>query len=150
MNAKLAVPIQQALIKMGHLQPAKKIKTDDSTADGFVNNTIKQNQSKAIDMRFYWLKCRQQQQQLNIYWDNGKNKFADYFAKYHSPSHHKAVCSIDLFDQNNELDMQGYIRILNNRGSPSSKCESRQTLVSNDKDVAHANRAILALLALLN
>ena len=91
MNAKLAVPIRQALIEMGHPQPATKIKTDNSTADDFVNDTIKQNRSKAIDMRFYWLKCRQQQQQFDIYWDNGKNNFADYFTKHHSSSHHKAV-----------------------------------------------------------
>ena len=52
MNAKLAIPIRQALIEMGQPQPATKIKTDNSTADGFVNDTIKQNRSKAIDMRF--------------------------------------------------------------------------------------------------
>ena len=55
MNAKLAVPIRQDLIKMGHPQPATKIKTDNSTADGFVNDIIKQNRSKAIDMRFLFL-----------------------------------------------------------------------------------------------
>ena len=59
MNAKLVVPIQQALVKMGHPQPATRIKTDNSTVGGFVNNMIKQNHSKAIDMKFYWLKDRQ-------------------------------------------------------------------------------------------
>ena len=53
MNAKQAVPMRQALIEMGHPQPPTKIKTDNSTASGFVNDTIKQNRSKAIDMRFY-------------------------------------------------------------------------------------------------
>ena len=72
MNAKLAVSIRQALIEMGHPQSATKIITDDCTADGFVNNTIKQNRSKTIDTRFYWLKDRQQQKQFNIYWDNEK------------------------------------------------------------------------------
>ena len=66
---------------MGRPQPATKIKTDNSTADGIVNNAIKQNCSKAIDMRSYWLKDRQQQKQFSIYWDNGKNNFADYFTK---------------------------------------------------------------------
>ena len=82
---------------MGHPQPATKIKTDNSTTDGFVNNTIKQNRSKAIDMRFYWLKDRQQQKQFSIYWDNVKNNFADFFTKHHSPSHHKAVRPINIF-----------------------------------------------------
>ena len=40
MNAKLAVLIRQALNEMGHPQPATKIKTNNSTADGFVNDTI--------------------------------------------------------------------------------------------------------------
>ena len=134
MNAKLVVPIQQALIEMGHSQPATKRNTYNSTADGFVNNTIKQNRSKAIDMRFYWLKdCQQQQQQFNIYWDNGKNNFADYVTKHHSSSHHKAVRPIYFFDQNNELDMRKCIKILNDRGTSSSKREPRQTVVSNEK-----------------
>ena len=64
MNAKLAVQIQQALIKMEHPQPVTKIKTNNSTADGFVNNTIKQNRSKFINISFYWLKDRQQQQKV--------------------------------------------------------------------------------------
>ena len=101
-------------------------------------------------MRFYWLKCRQQQKQFDIYWDNGKNNFADYFTKHHSPSHHKVVRPIYLFDQNNELDMRGCIKILNDWGSPSSKSEPRQTLISNKKYVANANQADRALIASLN
>ena len=82
-------------------------------------------------MRFYWLKCRQQQKKFDVYWDNGKNDFADYFTKHHSPSQHKAVRPIYLFNQNNKLDIRGCIKILNNRGSPSSKSKPRQTLISN-------------------
>ena len=51
MNAKLAVPIRQALIEMGFPQPAIRVKTDNSTAYGIINDTIKQNRSKAMDMR---------------------------------------------------------------------------------------------------
>ena len=54
-NAKLAIPIRQVLIKMGHPQPPTKIKMDNSTAEEFVNDKIKQNRSKAINMRYYWL-----------------------------------------------------------------------------------------------
>ena len=55
MNAKLAVPLRQASIEMGHPQPATKIKTDNRTANGNLNGTIAQNRSKTIDMRIYWL-----------------------------------------------------------------------------------------------
>ena len=99
MNAKAAIPIRQALIKMGHPQPATKIKTENSTANGFVNDTIKQNRSKALDMRFYWLKDRQQQKQFNIYWEPGKSNLADYFTKHHSAAHHKSVRPIYLYEE---------------------------------------------------
>ena len=122
MNAKLAVPLRQALIEMGHPQPATKIKTDNSTANGIINGTITQNRSKAIDMRFYWLKCRQAQEQFKIYWAPGRENLADYYTKFHSPAHHKAVRPIYLYDKNNQLDMQGCIKILSER-TTSSQCE---------------------------
>ena len=119
MNAKMALPIRQALIEMGHPQPPTKIKTDNSTADGFVNNKIKQNRSKAIDMRFYWLKCRQQQQQFEIYWEAGKTNFADYFTKHHSPTHHRAVRPIYLYEENvGQMDLRGCAKILIDRARP--------------------------------
>ena len=46
LNARLAIPLRTALIEMGHPQPATRIKTDNNTADGFVNGTIKQNKTK--------------------------------------------------------------------------------------------------------
>ncbi len=93
-------------------------------------------------MRFYWLKDQQQQKQFSIYWDNGKNNFADYFTKHHSPFHHKAVRSIYLYDENNQLDMQGCIEILNDRATQgsakrASKRTSYQPVISNEKDVTN-------------
>ncbi len=65
------------------------MKIDNSVANGIVNGTMKQKRSKAIDMRFYWLKDRQSQNQFKI--ELGKNKLADYPTKHHSPAHHKRV-----------------------------------------------------------
>ena len=53
LNAREAVPLRQGLIEMGHPQPATPLKTDNSTATGIINKTIKQKRSKAMDMRFY-------------------------------------------------------------------------------------------------
>ena len=36
LNVRLAIPIQTALIELGHPQPATKMKTDNSTANGFI------------------------------------------------------------------------------------------------------------------
>ena len=121
---------------MGHLQPATKIKADNSTANEIINGTITQNRSKAINMRFYWLKCRQAQEQFKIYQAPGQINLADYFTKFHSPAHHKAVQPIYLYNKNNQLDMQGCIKILNERATSSQ----RKATCPNGKSVADLNR----------
>ena len=55
-NGQEAVPIRTLLCELGHPQPATPIQVDNSTADGFANNTIKQKLLKAINMRFYWIR----------------------------------------------------------------------------------------------
>ena len=52
-NGQESVLIRTLLCKLGHRQPATPIHVDNSTADGFFNDTIKKKISKAIDMRFY-------------------------------------------------------------------------------------------------
>ena len=44
------------------------MQVDNSTANGFTNNTIKQKRSKAIDMHFYWICDRTIQGQFLFYW----------------------------------------------------------------------------------
>jgi hypothetical protein len=54
-NAKEAVYIWQILIKMGHPQPQTLIQTDNSTAEGEINNKIQPKRTKAMDIHFHWL-----------------------------------------------------------------------------------------------
>jgi hypothetical protein len=58
LNGQEALPIRVTLAELGHPQPPTPMQTDNSTAAGFANDTIKQKRSKAIDMRFYWIKDR--------------------------------------------------------------------------------------------
>ena len=88
LTAKDAVPIRNALHEMGHNQPPTPIQTDNSTAHGFLNETIKQKRSKAMDMRFWWLIDRIKQNMFHINWKKGSENLADYFSKHHSPTHH--------------------------------------------------------------
>jgi hypothetical protein len=53
---------------MGHLQPSTPIQVDNTTAVGFANDTMKQKRSRAMDMGFYWVKCRTRQKQFIVYW----------------------------------------------------------------------------------
>ena len=64
------------------------MQVDNSTAIGFINNTIKHKRSKAIDMRFQWIKDRVKQKQFVIYWVPGKDNIADYVTKHHPATHH--------------------------------------------------------------
>jgi hypothetical protein len=51
---------------MGHSQDATELKTDNTAADGIINNTFQKKRSKAIDMRLYWVKDRVEQDQFNV------------------------------------------------------------------------------------
>jgi len=55
LNAQHAHPLCITLEELGHPQPATPLQTDNSTASGIANDTLKQKQSKAIDMQFYWI-----------------------------------------------------------------------------------------------
>jgi hypothetical protein len=72
-NAKTAVPIRKTLEELGHKQPPTPIQTDNSTVCGVgvVNNKIQPKATKAMDMRFYWLKDREARDQFKIYWRMG-------------------------------------------------------------------------------
>ena len=58
MNSLELSPMRTTLEELDHPQPPTPLKTDNSTADGIMNKTIKQRQSKAMDKIFYWLQDR--------------------------------------------------------------------------------------------
>jgi hypothetical protein len=97
-NGKEACPIRIILEELGHPQPPTPLQTDNSTASGISNDTVKQKRSKAIDMRFYWIRDRVRQKQFHICWKKGILNKADYFTKHHPPSHHQAIRSSYLHD----------------------------------------------------
>ena len=92
-NAKTAVPIRKTLEELGHKQPPTPIQTDNSTANGVVNNEIQPKATKAMDMRFYWLKDREAREQFRTYWRQGKLNRGDYVTKHHPAIHHKTIRS---------------------------------------------------------
>ena len=94
-NAKTTVPMRKTLEELGHAQPLTPIQTDNSTAYGVVNNKIIPKATKAMDMRFYWLKDRESQKQFNIHW-RPRKKLADYWTKSSSTLHHQMIRPIIL------------------------------------------------------
>ena len=60
-------------------------------ADAVVNGKVQPKRTKAMDMRFYWLRDRECQQQFRIYWKPGKLNYADYWTKHHPGRRHQKV-----------------------------------------------------------
>ena len=77
-NVREAVPMRKALEELGHKQPRIPMKTDNSTALGIVSNKIQPKRTKAMDMRFHWLRCRGSPGQFGYYWLPGAKIWADY------------------------------------------------------------------------
>jgi hypothetical protein len=76
---------------MGHPQATTSVQTDNSTASGIANDTIKQQRSKAMDMRLYWVRDRVKQKHFHMHWKPGIFNRGDYFTKHHAPKHHQQV-----------------------------------------------------------
>jgi hypothetical protein len=91
-NGQETVHFQQILHEIGCPQAqATPITTDNSTADGFANKHSKIKQSKALDMRFYWVQDCVEQGQISVRWGSGILNNANYFVKHHPSSHHTKV-----------------------------------------------------------
>ena len=90
-NAPQARPIRYILHQLGHSLPPTPIKTDNATAQAFINQTMRHKKSKSWDMRYWWLKENTAQSEFNIFWDKGVNNWADYFTKHFSPSTHQVM-----------------------------------------------------------
>jgi hypothetical protein len=88
-NAKQAVPARKTLEEMGHPQPRTPMQTDNSAAHAVVTNNIAPKRTKAMDMRFHWLRCREAQNQFWYYWNTGNENYADYWTKHHPGPHHE-------------------------------------------------------------
>ena len=89
-TARELIPLRATLKEMGWPQPKTPIQTDNSTAAGFLHDTIIQQKTKMIWLRLHWLRCREAQAQFRFYWDRGSHNLADYHTKHHPPAYHLA------------------------------------------------------------
>ena len=55
-NCKLAVPERKTLEELGHPQTKTPMQTDNSTANGLLNNKIIPKATKSINMKFHWMR----------------------------------------------------------------------------------------------
>jgi hypothetical protein len=122
-NGRKAVEERNILEEMGHPQPPTPIQTDNSTAEGIINKKVQPKRTKAMDMRFHWLRDRAvNQQQFRFYWRPGPLNYADYWTKHHPPAHHKNMRKefltpyhelLELRKHQTESPLQGCVRHTN-------------------------------------
>ena len=105
-NTKEAVALRTTLHKMGHPQPPTPVEVDNSTAVGFANKQIKQQNSKSMDMRYYWIQYRVAQKKIQVYWRPGLTNLGDYFKKRFPPSYHRSTRSTYLQSANHVASLR--------------------------------------------
>jgi hypothetical protein len=90
-NAREAVYIRIILEEMGQKQTPTPIQTDNAMAEAVTNGKVQPKRTKAMDMRFHWLRDRECQEQFRIHWRPGKLNYADYWTKHHPAKHHQNI-----------------------------------------------------------
>ena len=80
------------------------MQTDNSTAVGIVNNTIKRQKSRSMEMRYFWLLDTDAQKMFSFHYQPGQENLGDYVTKHHASIHHTAVCPTYLTPKQH-LDM---------------------------------------------
>jgi hypothetical protein len=86
-NAQSGAPLRVTLTALGHTQPPTPLRTNNSTAFSILNETIRQRQFKAMNMRYHWLTDRVRQKQLDVYWHPEHENLGNYHTKHHSAQH---------------------------------------------------------------
>jgi hypothetical protein len=82
------VYIRIILEELGHTHPSTPLQTENAMADGVTNGKREPKCTKAMDMRFHWLRDWECQRLFRIYWQLGKLNYTDYWTKHHPETHH--------------------------------------------------------------
>ncbi len=64
--AREAIYIRIILEELGHAQPPTPLQTDNAMADGIISGKVQPKRTKAMDMRFHWLRDRECQRRFRI------------------------------------------------------------------------------------
>ena len=103
LNHKEGIIFWLTLVELGHPQLRTLVHCNNATTVGIANNTVKWQQSRSSEMRYFWVGGKEAQDIYDIQWHPGQENFADYQSKHHLGSHHQAVCSWYLHKVNSPL-----------------------------------------------
>ena len=85
---KAMVPLRNTLTEMGWPQTSSPIQCGNSTAIGVTNNTMVNKILKSMEIRLWWLRCRDSQDQFRCYWAPGNQNLANNSTNDHPPPYH--------------------------------------------------------------
>eukprot|EP00804_Cyclotella_cryptica_P017162 CCRYP_003374-RA/>CCRYP_003374-RA protein AED:0.43 eAED:0.43 QI:0/0/0/1/0/0/2/0/194 len=87
LNAKEAKIMRLTLHELGHPQPPTPTHCDNSTIVDIVNNTVKRQKSRSMEMRYFWLLDGHINKLFNFLYHPGLENLADYPSKAHPGGH---------------------------------------------------------------
>jgi hypothetical protein len=91
LNAQEAKIMRLILIELDHPQPPTPIHINNTATVGIINNTVKQQQSRAMEMGYFRLLDGESQRQFKFYWQPGKENLGDYPSKHRTAEIHQHV-----------------------------------------------------------
>ena len=90
-NTKQTAPLRITLNDLRHPQAPTLMFIDNKAAVGIANETVTQRHSKAMDMRYHFVRDRVRQKQIEVTWGPGRENLADYLSKAHPTKHFVAM-----------------------------------------------------------
>jgi hypothetical protein len=88
------------LEELGHPQPKTQVHWDNTTAVGIAYNTVERQQSRSMEMGYFWVCDKVAQDTYDIKWHPGQENLADYQSKHHTRAYHQDVCLWYLHEKN--------------------------------------------------
>jgi hypothetical protein len=81
LNAQEAKIMRLTIFELGHPQPPNPIHIDNKTVVGIVNNTIKGQRSRMMEMRYFWLLDGEAQKYFAFHYHPGHENLGDFHTK---------------------------------------------------------------------
>ena len=116
LNTQEARILRLTLAEMGHPQPPTPVHIDNSTCVGIVNNTIKRQRSRAMEMRYFWLLDQQVQKYFKFQYHPGQENLGDYPSKAHTGAVHQHVRPWYIHDHNSPRELPRALKPSSRRG----------------------------------
>ena len=88
LNVQETIKFKIALEELDHPQPATLIHTDNLCAARTIHQSIRQQRSWEMNLRYFWSIERQKDTIIDFSWHPGTKNLGEYVSKHHMPAIH--------------------------------------------------------------